>query len=255
MTEHAGRAHAWLSASGSSIWLNCPRSAVLSRDLERRSSTYADEGTKAHELAEAMILGRVHPMEDIPDDMTMWVAPYVRHVLRLANIGPEYFAVEKRITLAPLWAPGEAPTDMFGTADAVAVVDDWLYVSDLKYGKYHLVEARGSTQLRYYALGVYLALPDKLRDAVQMVRMTIVQPRGDHPEGPERYWDQPVVDLLHWGYEVLKPMVDRITSSVDGEDLDLRDGDHCRWCPAQMRNCPVKLQGKLDNARQMFDEV
>ena len=49
-------AHATLSASSSKRWLSCPPSARLEEKLRGRfgdrSSVYAEEGTKAHALAE-----------------------------------------------------------------------------------------------------------------------------------------------------------------------------------------------------------
>lgn len=44
--------HALLSASGSSRWLECPPSAHLELQFPKKSSSYADEGTAAHELCE-----------------------------------------------------------------------------------------------------------------------------------------------------------------------------------------------------------
>lgn len=48
--------HATLSASSSKRWLSCPPSARLEEKLRGRfgdkSSVYAEEGTKAHALAE-----------------------------------------------------------------------------------------------------------------------------------------------------------------------------------------------------------
>ena len=45
-------AHAFLSASGSSKWLNCPPSARLESHFPDKGSEYAAEGTLAHEVAE-----------------------------------------------------------------------------------------------------------------------------------------------------------------------------------------------------------
>jgi hypothetical protein len=50
--DHSTRAHALLSASSSKRWLACPPSAVLNDALPDEGSTFAAEGTKAHELAE-----------------------------------------------------------------------------------------------------------------------------------------------------------------------------------------------------------
>ena len=46
------RSHALLSASSSHRWLICTPSAVLEQKFQEEASTYAAEGTAAHELAE-----------------------------------------------------------------------------------------------------------------------------------------------------------------------------------------------------------
>ena len=44
--------HATLSASGSARWIACPPSAKLEEKFPQETSTYAEEGTAAHALAE-----------------------------------------------------------------------------------------------------------------------------------------------------------------------------------------------------------
>lgn len=252
MTEqHKDRAHAWLSASGSSIWINCPQSAVLSRDQERRSSKWADEGTRAHEVAEALILGRTLP-NDVPGEMIEGVAPYVAHVLDL-NRQADVAHVEKRLSLAPLWAPNPAPTDMFGTVDYHALVGRTLHVVDLKYGRYHVVEIERNSQLMFYGLAAYLSLSDRERARVLWVTLTIVQPRASHPAGPVRSWRIHIVDLLRWGYDEIMPLVERITS--EEATLPIAEGAWCRWCAAAPTICPVKNKTRVDEAQQMFDVI
>jgi len=50
----ANMKHALLSASGASRWLACTPSARLEETLPKKSSSYADEGTAAHDLCEIM---------------------------------------------------------------------------------------------------------------------------------------------------------------------------------------------------------
>ena len=49
-------AHALLSPSSSHRWLKCPASVALSKDMPDETSEYAEEGTKAHRLAELYCL-------------------------------------------------------------------------------------------------------------------------------------------------------------------------------------------------------
>lgn len=44
--------HALLSPSSAHRWCNCPGSVALTKDLPNVSSPYAEEGTRAHRLAE-----------------------------------------------------------------------------------------------------------------------------------------------------------------------------------------------------------
>ena len=45
-------AHAILSASGAHRWLNCTPSARIEQKFKDETSVYAEEGTKAHAVAE-----------------------------------------------------------------------------------------------------------------------------------------------------------------------------------------------------------
>ena len=51
-TNHSGRKHALLSASGASRWMNCTPSARLEDKFEETRSFYAEEGTLAHEFGD-----------------------------------------------------------------------------------------------------------------------------------------------------------------------------------------------------------
>lgn len=246
-------AHARLSASGAYIWLNCTMSPRLSKGLERKSSKWADEGTKAHWVAESMLVGQnVLELEDTKE-MQRWVKPYVDYVSGLAKRSP-FHAVEKHVSLAPLWElEGDTPPeDMFGTADFVCITPDpsTLHIVDLKYGAGVAVEVADNSQLLYYALGVLLSLPDSIIRP-EFVRMTVVQPRCVHPDGPVRHWEIPTVDLLDWGHSVLKPTVELIASD-DVTKLSLAEGKHCRWCPAASGQCPEKHKTKTKQAQQEF---
>lgn len=53
--NHKGRAHAFLGASKAELWLNCPGSATANSQYEREESSYAAEGTTAHEVAQTIL--------------------------------------------------------------------------------------------------------------------------------------------------------------------------------------------------------
>ncbi len=48
-------AHAKLSASGAHRWLECPGSVLLEEQYKNTTSTFAEEGTFAHEIAEYIL--------------------------------------------------------------------------------------------------------------------------------------------------------------------------------------------------------
>ena len=264
--SHAARAHARLSASGSEIYLNCTMSPFLSKGLERRSSVYAEEGTKAHELAEARLRGRNGMLLDgelVDAEMDDAIVPFVKHCKDLMREAP-FHKIEYRVDLADLW-DGLPPDDMFGTADFVALLPNGLrgrlmssvvpatelHVVDLKYGKHVAVEIENNTQLRYYSLGVYLSLRNLVN--ITHVVMTIIQPRAKHRDGPIRTERIAVVDLLTWAYEELKPTIDLICEE-DVSKLSLVAGHHCRWCPAAIAKCDIKLRARAKIADEQFDD-
>ena len=65
--------HAFLSASSSHRWLECPPSAKLCSEQEDRASPYAQQGTDCHELCAYLVeksLGR--DVEDPTENLTYY---------------------------------------------------------------------------------------------------------------------------------------------------------------------------------------
>lgn len=65
--------HAFLSASASHRWINCPPSAKLCEGIKDESSHYAQEGTDCHELCAYLVemaLGR--DVEDPTENLTYY---------------------------------------------------------------------------------------------------------------------------------------------------------------------------------------
>ena len=52
-------------ASATSRWLNCTASVELCENIESKSSSYADEGTKAHAVCEKALLTGVIETDDL----------------------------------------------------------------------------------------------------------------------------------------------------------------------------------------------
>lgn len=260
--QHSERAHASLGASNSSIWLNCPGSYALSHDRERKSTTYAREGTAAHEIAEMLLAQSLRKLTDtlplfvrvegheipVDPDMVKHVGLYVETAKHFIE-NSVWHGVEVRVRLDQLWAPDPAPLPLFGTADTLALGHDGvLTVCDLKYGKGKLVAAEGNTQLLYYGLGALYAVDPELRATVREVQFVIVQPRA----GKEKIktWQISLVDLLMWADQTLKPTVDKIAAGTD----ELHAGTHCFFCVAAPV-CPALHSAKIARAAEAFPDL
>lgn len=89
--------HARLSPSSAARWMSCPGSVELTKDMPDTSSSFADEGTDAHELA-AKCLETGKPASEfvgltmgkgnlVTDEMAEHVQSYVDYVRCIQNGG------------------------------------------------------------------------------------------------------------------------------------------------------------------------
>lgn len=162
-------AHALLSPSSAHRWLVCPGSVVLTKDLPEQQSAYAEEGSRAHELA-ADALQRY---TTITDEQLLLYVNFVRDIARGRD---KTLIVEHQVDLESI--TGEAGAK--GTADAIVFGGGVLHVIDLKWGRGVQVESEGNPQLAIYALGALDSFG--WMESFEKVRMTIVQPRlSAHP--------------------------------------------------------------------------
>lgn len=243
--------HAEFSASGSDRWLNCPGSIRLARVLPRsESSIYALEGTAAHAVGESCLLNGIFradfrrgqyvdiagekpkffasskPIENPPattflidQDMIDAVNVYLEFIEELKTEMPDAETeIEARLDLS--WIrPG-----MFGTGDYVAA--NWmdvLHIVDYKHGKGVGVEAYNNSQMKYYALGA----AKRFDFEFNTVRMTVVQPRFYHADGPVRTHEMSMDELRLFEKELAEGY-DRAIK----DDGMLNPGDWCKFCPA-----------------------
>ena len=242
--------HSRYPASASHRWINCPGSIRLSDQVPQEgSSSYAEEGTLAHAIAEQKLRIAIDktvkaselkkltkdPMYD--GEMDEATTFYAGLVMEHYNAGGEYaeLMIEQRVDFSQ-WVP-----EGFGTSDAIIISDDTIEVIDLKYGKGVRVDAEGNSQMRLYALGAY-ALFNDLYD-FDKVRMTIVQPRLDHVSTEELT----VQDLLEWAKVYVVPAAELAAK----DDAPTSAGDWCRWCPARVI-CRTRAEANLELARYDF---
>lgn len=234
MSNHAERAHALLSASGSSKWLVCTPSARLEEQIPEEKSEYADEGRLAHEISELKLRKYfIEPMgtrkfnsemkklkEDIhyQEEMQRYTDNYMEHIQSIVHSfkSTPYIAIEKKLDYSA-YAP-----EGFGTSDSIIIAENTLYVFDFKYGKGVPVSEVNNSQMRLYALGAYLAY--SFLHQIDRIKMAIVQPRLDNISEEEIS----SAELLAWG-ELIKPLAQKAYAG-EGEYVP---GEHCKFCRAK----------------------
>lgn len=220
--------HHETSPSGAERWLACPGSVIRSRGIEDKGSVYAEEGSKAHAVAEMTLRalmggGWTDPGDYLePDDMLRHAVAYAEYINNLGHFS-EYL-IEARLDL-DFWIPGA-----WGTGDFVGLVGTTLHVVDYKYGQGVQVEAKENPQLKCYGLGALAWMLH--RWAITDVVLHIFQPRRNHIDS----WATTPIELITWGAEVLRPGA---LLAMD-PDAPVKAGEHCQFCKARGR-CPEQL--------------
>ena len=230
--------HAILSASSAKRWMSCPPSARLEEKLKERfgdkSSPFAEEGTRAHALAELKLQKEIGLINDFSfkaqraemtgvDNEMEWATDlYVDTVMQKyyeakKSCSDAQIFIEQRLDFST-WVPKG-----FGTGDVVIVSDTILEVADLKYGKGVPVVAEGNPQARCYGLGALSAYGDLY--GFKQIRNTIIQPRLNSVTEETLTREE----LLRWAEEELKPAAELAWDGVG----EYNPGDHCRFCAAR----------------------
>jgi hypothetical protein len=208
--------HALLSASSSDRWIHCPPSVRLEEKYKDTESSYALEGTNAHELCEYLLhkaLGD-HTIRDPTEDLDYYdqemqesaegyrdAVMEIYEDMKKKGMDPAVF-IEQQVDFSRYVPEG------FGTSDCLLIGDDTMVVVDFKYGKGVEVHAEHNSQLSCYALGAYLTF-SSLYD-IQNIMILIYQPRiGNYSK-----WELTTKELLIWAEEVLKPAA---TLAFDGK--------------------------------------
>lgn len=216
--DHSDRPHAVLSASSAARWLACPPSAVAQELYPNDPSAYAQEGTMAHEVAEAFARSRRDHVaalysEDATDEMLRHAEEYANYIAEHVTSETAIVLLEQRLDFSP-WVPGG-----FGTGDCVILQGDTMDVIDYKYGVGVPVSAEWNPQLMLYGLG---ALNEYgFAYDIEHVRLHVYQPRIDNISA----FELTAAELEAWGEEV-KPVA---ALAAEGKG-DYNPGEHCRFC-------------------------
>lgn len=217
--------HSSIGASSAHRWLACPASIKLCEDAPlSRTSKYALEGTKAHEVAELLLLGKPIPLwadEAMIAGAKMYSQAITERMLDHDEvIHPLH--LESKVAIPSLDARA------FGTCDAWFVGGTTLYVIDYKYGAGLSVSPVENYQLLYYAAGV---IETFLKDTtITKIVLVIVQPRC----GGVSEWECGLDVIEHFLFTAQCALVE----SKEVNPI-IKAGDHCKWCPAQA-TCPAK---------------
>lgn len=249
--------HSRLGASSSHRWMNCPGSVKLCEAVPDKSSSYAEEGTLAHSLAELIInynLGRIKKAEFnkgmkkiqgsqyYSQEMQDYIKDYTEKVWELMNAAKSIskdaeLRTEQRLDFSE-WAP-----DGFGTGDVVIVYDRVIHIIDLKYGKGVGVSAEENPQLMLYGLGA-LSSYDMLYD-IEKVILTIIQPRRDSIST----YETTAAELLEWGEKKVRPAAEETLK----DDAKCVAGEWCQFCKVRAV-CRARKDAMTELAKMEFSD-
>jgi len=242
------RKHALLSASSAERWLNCTPSARLAECYEDTTSTYAAEGTLAHEIAECLLKARLngHDFADIAElealksnelfyeGMIDEVEEYTNYVIEayheaLAKTKDAMIFLEETLDYSTYVPEG------FGTGDAIIIADGEMEIIDLKFGKGVEVSPIDNPQLKLYALGAYEKYG--FIYGIEKITMTIAQVRLNNIQS----WTISADMLLEWAETELKPKA-KLAFEGKGEPVP---GPWCTFCKVKTV-CRARAEANLN---------
>ncbi|MFY7810015.1 MAG: DUF2800 domain-containing protein [Fimbriimonadaceae bacterium] len=241
--------HSKLGASSTKRWFNCPGSVKLIEAMGEgavKSSTYADDGTLAHDIAARCLVSgedaKVHIGEaDFATDAVfkeedaVAVQVYLDHIRgKIDELGLRGSKLGSRVLVEERFHLPDVHPDFYGTTDCTLIGDKQAVVADYKHGAGVMVSAEKNTQLMQYAVGALYGM-EAWQDDKFPVEINICQPRVYGVE-PVRSWWTTVGDLKGW-------LRDDWLTAARRTEMDapfLQPGPWCNssFCPKRL-TCPA----------------
>lgn len=267
MSEHAHKAHSDFGGSVIGRVIACPGSVPLCNSVpERLSSSYADEGTFAHALAEKHLrAGNFDAQQSIGDEiesdkiaskkvvsieMAAAVQVYLDAVqAEMTKTEDAILLIEERFTL-PISSAEEG--EVFGANDALVYHPSTgrTVVFDYKHGQGVSVSAEDNKQLKFYAAGAALSHPDW---PIAELELVIVQPRARDADDQDipgvKPWPMDTFELLEFVAEV-----EQAVAAAKAPGAPVAAGSHCRWCAAASV-CPAKKEEVIASIGLDFHDI
>lgn len=250
-----------LAPSASKRWINCPPSARLEEPFQTdASTTFAVEGTLAHEMAELTLrkaLGLIDAKSFDDEIVELIESPFYYFGMDFevdiyTDFCLERYSLAKaKYGAAEAYVEAKAPLDFIikgdsGSVDFAVITLEYIEIMDLKFGKGVHVSAFDNPQLMTYAFGLYTKLSPEQKKSVKRVIMNIVQPRVS--EEPS-ICEITIGDLYDFIANKVMPAADL---ALRGEG-ELTPGDWCKFCKAKVK-CPA-LKAEMDEElRHAFAE-
>jgi hypothetical protein len=261
------QAHAELGPSASKRWMNCTASVQHCREhgVVRPQLDVAEEGSLAHEIFEANIIGalaahgiKTRKRQHNPDSLLLNPAMAEKYdidrieqdILGVVDDCMELVRLDKH---SQVWVEekvtlGSLTDKVWGTADLVVWQPtlDVLHIIDLKYGRVWVDELENS-QLAIYAIGALASLLN-MRRIPTTVNLCIAQPRVSEPW---RMWATP----KGWLKDTFIPQLRRALSIIGTDKAEFSPSDDaCRYC-AGASTCPALLAEAQRVAAGAFSDL
>lgn len=256
MTGHAERQHRKFSPSQAERFRVCHGSTnLLKRVSGRKTSKYAEEGEKAHEVLDAALINGIRDAKTAHldysslcfEDLNTWdnmfyfsINMCLSYVYDILDQYPDAVLYNERFVNPPCeTAPGETG----GYCDIAIWVPSigTLFIIDYKHGAGIAKDAKNNPQPMQYGAGfLYEENAVVPVEQVDTVVLAIVQPRAFHKDGSIREVEVTPYELYEYMVETDELILENLKDDAPlVPDDNGKTTDHCRFCDANTI-CPAR---------------